>query len=214
MLKMTMWKNVRVFLLLSLGLIPVLGCQGTIPSVNGDPAVGGGWVLQFTDNFERGELGDNWRVVSGTWSVENERLLCKQGKGVILCAKNFPGSQRLEFDAASDDPCDLSGLLCTDDLGHRNGYFFGFGSDNNVHSKLLISGVAVKTYDQVITPSKIHHVVCQREGNLLTHIMDGAVVMNYIHHQPLSGERHEKVGFYIYTSGMIDNVKVYTKPEN
>lgn len=211
MLRMAMLKNICAFLLVSLGLMLVVGCQGAVPSDNGDLAVRGGWVLQFTDNFERGELGDNWRVVSGTWNVENERL---QGEGVILCVRSFPGSQRLEFDASSDDPCDLSGLLCTGPQGHRGGYFFGFGSDNNVHSKLLICGVSVKTYDQLITPHKIHHVVCQRDGNLLTHIVDGAVVMNYTHDQFLNGEGHEMVGVYIYTSGMIDNVRVYTKPEN
>ena len=140
----------------------------------------------------------------------------RRKESCILCTRKFPGSQRLEFDARSDNPapCDLSAFIGANELGLATGYFFGFGSEWNTYSRLLVQGPPVKEYDAVITPGTLHHVVCQREGNTLTHIVDGEVVMTYVHDTPLKGAAHEMVGFYIYSSGKIDNVKLYTKPEN
>ena len=135
------------------------------------------------------------------------------GSGTIVCVKQFAGNQKLEFDAASDDPCDLTGLICSNDGGFAGGYFFGFGSDSNSHSKLMIQGRQVKDYYARAKPGKVHRIVCQRQGNTLTHMVDGKVVMQHAVDQPLTGKNHESIGFYVFTSGRIDNVEVYTKSE-
>ncbi len=175
-----------------------------------------GWILQFSDNFDRVELGADWAITKGWWYIENGMLVGGIDKITVnetICTKEFSGSQRLEFDAVSDNPGDLTGLLCINEMGYVSGYFFGFGSDENAHSKLLIEGREWKRYDKVITPGKLHHVVCQREGNKITHIVDGEVVMTFIHDTPVKGPGHEMVGFCIWSIGKIDNVKVYTKAE-
>jgi hypothetical protein len=178
------------------------------------------WKLQFTDDFHRSELNPggidlrppDWNVLGGKWHIEKD-MLSASGNALIVLLLRFPGDQRLEFDAvATEDICDLSGILNTSKRGgESNGYFFGFGSNRNAYSQLLIKGQQVKRYDTRITPGKLHHVVCQREGSRLTHIIDGKVVATYDHNKPLTGAGHDAVGFYIYGTGKIDNVKVYTK---
>ena len=168
------------------------------------------WQLQFSDSFDRGEPGDDWQVVSGAWSIDDGRLT---GSGTIMCARDFQGNQKLAFDAASDEPCDLTGLIGADEGGLASGYFFGFGSDNNAQSKLMVQGREVRRYRARVQPGRTHHVVCQRQGARLTHAVDGKVVMEHVVDRPLTGRDHTKVGFYIFTSGRIDNVKVYTKGE-
>lgn len=72
-----------------------------------------GWEPVFTDNFDRKELGENWKVVSGKWEIKDGNL---HGSGTLLCTKNFPardetgqiypggfalGYIRMEFEATS-----------------------------------------------------------------------------------------------------------------
>jgi len=171
-----------------------------------------GWVLQFADDFEGGELATNWEALRGDWLMEEGRLTVL-GHGQIMCTKTFPGAQRLEFDAMAEDPCDLTGVICASPLGYRYGYFVGFGTANNAYSKLLVQAVEVNRWDAVIKPGKIHHQIVQREGNTITHVVDGTVVMTYHDDEPLKGEGHDRIGFYVFgSSQMIDNVRVYTKP--
>ena len=195
------------------------GALGQAAPAN-DPAVAQGWTLQFSDDFNRGMLNPggldlaapDWQVLSGKWRIENG-MLCGESDAIIALLRRLPGDQRLEFDAvAQDNVCDLSATLSTSERsGFRGGYFFGFGSNNNTVSKLLVKGREVKRSDGRIVPGKLHHVICQREGNVLTHIVDGKVIATYNDAQPLTGPGHDVVGFYIHGSGKIDNVRVYTK---
>jgi len=63
------------------------------------PAEEAGWKLAFSDDFARNELGQNWEVVDGTWTLKDG---CLTGSGTLLLARGFPGFQRLEFEVASD----------------------------------------------------------------------------------------------------------------
>lgn len=72
-----------------------------------------GWEHVFTDDFDRKELGGNWKVMSGNWEIKDGNL---HGSGTLLCTKNFPardetgliypggfalGYIRMEFEATS-----------------------------------------------------------------------------------------------------------------
>lgn len=180
-----------------------------------------GWTLQFSDDFNRSELNagaaqaaaPDWQVVNGKWRIENGMLRGESAADIVLL-RHIPGDQRLEFDAVAqpDNICDLTGILGTNERGgYAEGYFFGFGSENNTSSKLLRKDREVNRCDERIVPGKLHHIVCQRSGNVLTHIVDGKVILTYDDAQPLIGPGHDMVGLYIYGAGSIDNVKVYTK---
>jgi len=196
---------VALFVLGVLGLMAGCCCPWSAKEPAGE--VLEGWTLQFSDSFDRTDPGRDWKVLSGDWRIEDGMS--------IICTKKFPGAQRLEFVAKSDDPqpCDLTGLLCIDESGLSSGYFFGFGSEWNAYSKLLVKGKEVTRCDAHIVPGKAHHVVCERVGNRLTNIVDGKVVLTHTDDTPLKGDGHEMIGFYIFSSGKIDDVKVYTKAE-
>lgn len=173
----------------------------------GPPA---GWVLKFSDDFDRDEVGAEWDQVSGDWSAWEGWLA---GRGEILCARRFAGNQRIEFDCrAKEDACDLSGLTMVGDGGLATGYFYGFGSEYNSYSKLMFEGQEVQRCEAVIEPGKVHHVVCQVEDGKLTHIVDGQTIQEHVVENPLAGDGHEMIGLYAYTWGQFDNVRVYTRP--
>ncbi len=175
-----------------------------------------GWVLQFEDNFEREELGPKWITLYGEWHIRDGWLATEEGPSEkeIICFPSFPGSQRLEYDAVSTDPCDLSAFICAGAGGHSSGYFFGFGSDENTRSKLLGAGMAPFFWDALIEPGKAHHIVVERDGKVLRQFVDGKKTMEQIHSEPLQGRMHEHIGFYSFRAGRFDNVRVYTKPDS
>jgi len=188
------------------------------------------WTLQFTDNFNRAELGPNWKVLDGSWRIENGWLV---GRGTILCTRKFPGSQRVEYQCASDEttPTDLSAVLSTNDRGVNGGAFFGFGSNANTCSKLLLAGREVLRRDAVIRPGKAHRIVCERDGTNLVHKVDGRKVVQFVNGGTpflqdgregaqvvremvaLSGEDHQWVALYAYRTGRFDKFEVYTRSD-
>jgi len=190
-----------------------MSCPGFPQVPAADPE---GWTLAFSDNFERDLVADDWKALNGDWRIEKGWL---KGRGEINCILRFPGPQRVEYDARSaedsprDDPLvsDLSGVLACDDNGLKNGYFFGFGSDDNTCSKILVLEKEIARYGTLIKPFQTHHVVCEWDGEKLTHIIDGEVVRSETPEDRLTGSRHEQIGFYLWQIGKVDNVRVYTR---
>lgn len=101
-------------------------------------------------------------------------------------------------------PGNSSGLL-------KDCYFFGFGGDSNAFSKFARLGEMLDWYVPRIVPDKTHSVVCEREGGMLRHTIDGETWMEYDDPLPLRGMGHACFGFYIYGHGRIRNVKMYAK---
>lgn len=143
------------------------------------------WTLRFEDAFARTELGPDWQVLDGTWRIEQGRLT---GSGTLLCTRRFPGFQRLEFEAIAHDPtpCDLSGLLATDERGTGHGIYFGFGCDHNQRSLILFDRryardrAAVVTDQARIVPGRIHRVTCEHDGGWLRHWVDGTIILSCV----------------------------------
>ncbi len=195
-------------------LITLTGCQATPGKKQPKALSQKGWTLQFSDDFEREKLGKNWDVWSGNWHIKDGWLtITRTGLwgSDLICTKEFPGEQRLEFDAKSDNPGDLSGLINTSKYGVKTGYFFGFGSKENTIGALRIEGREKKEYEAIIEPGKVHHQIIQRKGKILTHIVDGKTVLRYKHPHPLNDKYHQRIGLYVFTQGQFDNVKVYTR---
>jgi hypothetical protein len=133
------------------------------------------WTLQFTDDFKRGELGPDWHVKDGEWRIENGEVV---GKGTLLCTRNFPGQQRLEYSAITDvaEPCDLSAYLSWN--GEASGCFFGFGSMRNVGSRIIVREVVAAHGEARIIRGKRHQVTCFCEDGRAQLIVDGAVAVD------------------------------------
>lgn len=171
-----------------------------------------GWKLQFSDDFNRTELGDNWRTVRGDWSIEN-KMLSAADSAHIVSNWLVTGDVRLEYDAVtdSDKPCDLSGVLSAQFGQESSGYYFGFGGQLNKLSFLIARQEIVGRADVLIIPRKRHRVVCQREGKNITFTVDDKVIISYVHDKPIAKPGFDRVGLSVYASGRFDNVQIYTK---
>ena len=140
---------------------------------------GGEWELQFQDDFERDNLGAEYNVRDGSVSIEAGRL---NGSGTVMLAKSFPGAHRIEYDAVSDAERlgDLSAFISSTDAGFREGAFFGFGSNWNTHSKVMVYGEEVSSNrEAVIARGKTHRILCERDGGRLRHVLDGQEIQTY-----------------------------------
>jgi len=196
------------------GTLLLLACPGLHPVLAADPP---GWKLAFSDGFDRDRLGHTWNPLKGSWKIADGWLTGREGE--ILCTVRFPGPQRLEYEARSAELssvgdhriCDLSAFLAANESGYRGGYFIGFGSEHNTCSKILARGEQIARYDALVTPFRTHHVVCEWDGETLTHEIDGKVVHRETPENPLAGVPHQMIGFYMWENGYVDNVKVYTR---
>jgi len=174
----------------------------------------GKWTLVFQDDFERAELGEDWRVADGNFRIEDGHVVGR-GYGLFI-EREFAGDQRLEYDAWVDPgqtACDLDALLSvTAPKKWRggDGYLFQFGGWGNTVNAVLKEKTRVyKGSAPNIQPGKRHHIVCEKAGRRLRWRIDGKLVADYEDpFDPLPGKR---LGFLIDTVGNIDNVKVYTR---
>ncbi|MCG3148672.1 MAG: hypothetical protein PCFJNLEI_02117 [Verrucomicrobiae bacterium] len=128
------------------------------------------------------EISSDWRVIDGEWRIENGRLT---GHGQILCTRKFPGNQRVEYDATTNvaKPCDLSAFLKAGERGLNTGVFFGFGAKHNESSYIIYNWQASRYREAcqssvVIQPGQLHRVVCEIDGAMLRHWVDGALIQS------------------------------------
>ncbi|MBI3987973.1 MAG: heparinase II/III family protein, partial [Lentisphaerae bacterium] len=129
------------------------------------------WMLSFEDTFQRATLGPDWTALDGEWTIENGALV---GHGSLLCLRRFRGYHRVEIEAAAltEAPCDLSVFLQANEEGWKSGVFFGFGSDMNTGSKLLLRGKETVRSEARISPGRTHRILCECEGSDLRHVVD------------------------------------------
>lgn len=173
----------------------------------------GKWTLAFKDDFQRKDLGPDWKIIKGNWTIK-DGCLTGRGDGIYI-NKKFPGDQRLEFEAwvnKDQSPCDLDGILSDASMSRYggNGYLFAFGTYGNNYSKINRAKMQIlKIPRPLIERGKKHRVICEKVGGHLKWLVDGKLAGEY--DEPFKSLNGEYVGFYIDTAGQIDNVKVYTK---
>jgi formylglycine-generating enzyme required for sulfatase activity len=174
------------------------------------------WQLKYEDKFEKNNLNANWIVKSGNWEVKDGKLYGKD-EAILISKNDFKGLHKIEYNCYSEDPCDLSSFINSNESGLTGGYFLGFGSNANKQNKLTImSGhIIKKTKKHLIKPGKIHHVIAEMDHGLVKLTVDNNVVLTFSDSENLwpnmVTEKHRKIGIYISSSGWIDNIKVYTK---
>lgn len=185
------------------------------------------WKLAYAPELVDGQLPNDWKAVSGDWKIENGWLVgttpidpeskqrIRDWSKEVVCLLPFEGDVRLEYDCRSDvegRPCDLTAILNCNEKGFMSGYFFGFGSDDNAFSKILVEGSEIIIREaQTIRNGKVHRVVVQRDNGVLSQFIDGELAMFSADLMPLKGPEHRNIGFYLWTDGKIGNIKVYTK---
>jgi len=178
------------------------------PPVSPERAVETETVI-FEDSFDGEALDDSWHVARGTCTVRSG-VLHVEGPAVATSrpgGRALPRNVRLEYDAVSDKPGDLSALLHVPrDGDYKGGYFFGLASQFNTCHKLLLFGDELaRTTDHLVEPGKTYHVVAEKRGDRIRLLVDGREVVTTKGCRPIRGG---SFGLYVWNSGRIDNVKV------
>ncbi|MCC6483270.1 MAG: hypothetical protein IT209_00355 [Armatimonadetes bacterium] len=173
------------------------------------------WKLVWSDDFQRDEVGLEWKAVNGEISIENGRLHLT-GSGVFaIIDRGFKPDVRLEFDAEADPrypPVDLSaGLAASSEYGYR--YLLAFGGQNNRVNQIVGPGFSV--VDQhpkvLIRQGETYHISATKEGRELTLRVNGKVLVHATVRDPLGGPGFDRAGIVTWAGLYADNVRVYER---
>ncbi len=175
------------------------------------------WELVFEDSFDRTELGGDYKPLIGDWEIADGILRNGPGHSEILLTREFPGLQRVEFEAMTDveRPCDFSPAIQTS-LGvstvRESGYLLQFGGAGNTLNRILRNDVQLedRSVPRFIEPGRWHLVVAELDGGTVRLTVDGQTIVETNDGQPLVGAGHDRVGLYLYSSTHIRALKVYT----
>ncbi len=171
------------------------------------------WKLAFSDDFQRSELGPDWQVQVGKWTVENGSLVSK-GEGRILSARKFSGLQKITFNAvleANPGLSDISPFIQAGTNGIANSYMVQFGGNFNTVSTLKRMGKVVVESERIIEPGKVHAIIAEYDGTVVRLTVDGKIVAEFPEVYPMIGDGHDRIGIYTYDGILkIRDLKIYT----
>ena len=167
------------------------------------------WQLVAFDDFERAGLGPNWKVLQGKWTIREGKVCCAS-TSFLGCAKKIKTPVRIEFDARSKTPGDLSPFLGTESGAYKSGYFIGFGSNANTCNKILKleQEVAVDHNGPLIVPNRWHHVIGQVLRGKVQLIVDGKLALEYVDPSPVKDA--DMAGVISWNDAELDNIRIYT----
>lgn len=170
------------------------------------------WKLSFQDDFQRSEVGPDWKMVPGMSLADGRLKLVGTVNAQIN--RSFKPDIRLEFDAWAIEeipPCDISVTLCGGELGM--GYLLGFGARGNRANHLLGPGVNFADLDPpfVIEQGKQYHCVAQKEGKHISYTVNGTTLFDVKTEDPIGGPGFDIAGLLAWTGMTVDSVRVYER---
>lgn len=177
--------------------------------------------LVFSDDFERGTIGDAWRTQSESWEILDGWLAVAGARNEALwLAQPLPERVRIEFDAKSlSDEGDIKFEVFTDGEEHESGYIGIFGGwDNrlNIIARLDEHGDdrLVGAEGRSVEPERTYRFRIERTDHVLRWYIDDALFLAFEDAEPLVGDDHAYFGFNDWDAPLrFDNVRVYELPE-
>jgi hypothetical protein len=174
---------------------------------------------EFSDEFERSDLGSSWRATSGAWRIENGRLCGEHAKnhGVWL-DRRLPKNARIEFVATSGSPNgDIKAEVWGDGQSAAKGtsyvdatsYIVVFGGwKNSLHVlarlnehgsdrmelRLIPGSEDLRT--QPVAEGRSYRFEIERtDGHTVRFSVDDTLIHAFDDSEPLKGPGHEYFGF-------------------
>ncbi|MBP7127009.1 hypothetical protein KBD49_11665 [Myxococcota bacterium] len=171
-----------------------------------------GGALVFSDDFERGELGDSWLQRTGRWRIVDGRVRVQgdRNEGLWLQVA-LPDRVRIEFDAVARTPeGDLKCEVFASEPRHQTGYIAILGGWKNslsVLARLDEHGEDRLESPRKASPGQVHHFVLLRTGSTLAWYVDGEAVLSFADEAPLNGRYF---GFNNWMAEVeFDNLAIY-----
>jgi hypothetical protein len=197
-------------------LVPAVACKQPDPPPIGD---------EFTDSFERAEIGSSYRATADVYRLKDGALNVSNGYNHPLwLRKKLPESAVVELDVWSRSPAgDIKIELWGDGETYAenrgaytsSGYVFVFGGWNN--SKSIIArgnehgqDVAARTEPKVELGRKYHWKIARKGGHIDWWIDDpGTPFLSLDDPRPLAGAGHEYLGFNDWEADLwFDNLTI------
>lgn len=189
----------RLFLL-SIPLTAGVGCREKLEPI----------VSDFSENFERAQLGPNWRDSGGSYRIVNGELVASHAANhPIWLRKQLPRDISLEFDARTMSPDgDIRVVVFGDgksanpvgDGCKSTGYELVFGGSKNKLSVMCRGGQVDGGHqrardDWPVVPGRTYHYYVTRKDGVVSWYIDGHDMMSWTDPEPLTGPGHEGFGF-------------------
>ena len=185
----------------------------------GDPGIG---PEGFSDDFERGELGDQWNNTGGNYSIRDGQLRVDGARNKPLwLRRKLPNDVVIEFDTKSDSKDgDIKIELFGDGVSKAEsvsytatGYVVIFGGWKNTlnvlarmneHGDDRVVGEAYK-----VVPGQTYHMKIERRGATITAWVDGRKLVSMTDAEPLMGPGRDHFGFNNWQAPLtFDNLRV------
>ena len=169
----------------------------------------------FVDDFDRAELGENWKFSGGRYELKNGKLRTTTASNAPLWLnRRLPQDVKIEFDATPlSEDIDVKCEIFGDGKNHASGYILILGGWRNklsVIARLDEHGKDRRRkkageHKQSVT----YHWEIIRKGNLIEWFIDGKKYMEFHDSEPLSGDRHNRFAFNNWQSEtLFDNLKI------
>jgi hypothetical protein len=173
----------------------------------------------FTDDFERHELGADWRATSPAWRISDGKLCGSNAKNhPVWLKRRLPANAQVEFDALSTSPDgDLKAEIWGDGRSAAAGtsyddatsYIAIFGGWRNTFHVLarldehatdrkqidLVADATELRRARVIANKVYRYKLERRDGKTVRWFVDDIEILSYEDPKPLAGEGHEHFGF-------------------
>lgn len=188
-----------------IALAATLGCEEVSRTYSTRAEDG---VVLFRDDFERDELGPDWRATGPGATLERGVLKLEDVQNHPLWLdRPLPDDVRVEFDAwATTDEGDIKVELCGDGKSSATslnyvatGYVLIFGGWNNTLNAVVRQNEHGRqretSTEPKVEPGRRYHFTITRSGGELRWEIDGREVLSYEDDAPLRGEGHDHFAF-------------------
>jgi hypothetical protein len=165
------------------------------------------WEPVVVETFEQGALSERWETLRGAWKVSNGTVTCSEPSFLAL-KQRVAAPVRIEYDARSDRPSDLTAFWGTRSDGYKGGYFMGFASNGNTRNKLLRLGEEVaQSQKPLAEPATWHHVIAQVIDGHVQLIVDDQVALDYDDPKPI--RNGNTAGVIGWGPAEFDNIRIF-----